>query len=134
MKPSTLVRSCTMAAGLMVLMLLFAPGKASAQFECACDHITVVVSADVGCRVPFCVRTYGPTECDSLAPGTRTVFRCIGIGVPYLIDCNNQVAVPPLGGCIDVPLAGGCCVQACLDYDANKCWQITIRPAKCACP
>lgn len=131
------VRPALLAA-VVALFCCFAT-TASAQFKpCVCDIVTASVAADVPCSVTFYAEAplcrFAPL---TVAPGTSGTIACCEDLKVSLTDCQGNSYTFEPGGpdCfIGIPLAVGCCVDACITLDVNGCPEIRVRRHIGKCP
>lgn len=125
-----LVRPALLAAVVALVCCLATP--ASAQLKpCVCDVVTASVDPDVPCSVTFYAQAplcrFAPV---TVAPGTSGTIACCEDLKISLTDCQgNSYTFEPGGpACFfGIPLAIGCCVDACITQDANGCPEIRVR-------
>ncbi len=123
----------TWAALMLAAAVLFVTNTTDGVAQ-QCCHVNIENTS--ACVAEICVTTGAGTICNFVAGGG------IGaIGIPCganplvtVTDACGIKTVIPLGGCISpVRLPGGCCVQVCLQKNANNCWTVRITPVAGAC-
>jgi hypothetical protein len=123
-------------AAIMVLASIACSYRATAQ-PCRCENITVSVDPDVLCTVtlhpaaPLC--RFAPVP---VAPGSITQIPCCDDMSISIATCDGSDATFIQGGpnCFyRVPIAPGCCVDACVSVDDRGCIHIRIRRSFAKC-
>lgn len=133
------VRSFAVAVLVAVAMVVVASRDAAAQVRCPCENVTVAVAADLPCSVHVCqVTPHGTELCYDFAPGTIRTIPCIeGMHIIIVDGCGIRHNIQE-GDCFrNIPGPAPCCIDACLNADANGC--LTLRMGKgslahCFCP
>lgn len=134
MKHQLHIRFALVCAMLLAAVMLATPERAAAQFNyCPCDYFTMVVEDGVFCRFEACIVTPdGNVRCAVFLPGTKTRVPCIPGAQLFFIDCHgNRVLFSPGHGChLGIGVGPNCCtIDACIEYDANGCPVIRVRPS-----
>lgn len=120
------------AAVLMIAVCaaVVAPSSAHAQIaSCTCKWVPITVDPLLGCNVQIRVTRPGETPFTLLlAPGNTVSVQCAdGITFEMLISGGCWVNLG--NNCTaGYSVAGGCCVNACLQQDAAGCWTLRIKP------
>lgn len=135
---TAVLRLCSLAAVLFGLMAVYSPTTASAQIKCVCKAIVVYSADNIPCAIPICVLDAKGSviDCTTIKPGVDTKIPCVDGGSVALKTCFGDLVTITEKCTYNIPLASGCCVDACLGYDSNGCAFIKIGPSavKCKCP
>lgn len=130
----------TRARLLMTAVLILLSGialSARASAQCACEYVTVSVDQDVLCTVtlqpaaPLC--RYMQVQ---VAPGGVAQIACCDGMSLGILTCDGSDATFIQGGpnCFfGVPIAPGCCVDACVTIDDRGCIHVRIRRSFARC-
>ena len=126
---TTFLKPGRIAAILFALALLASP-EMSAQ-EDSPNRITFIVAKSVACDVA--VEYTGGNVALLCSPGTTTYE--LGDIPAYIYNCHGVlVEVGNDGPCtFGIPIADGCCVDACISYDQQGRPVVTISRAECSC-
>lgn len=130
-------RSWLLAAMILFLATAILPTTAAAQTPCPCVDGTVYMDAGVGCDMEICYKYVSGLVCRHYTPGTTTNFPCQDPMTIYLKDCHGNLIEIGVGQCVyAVPVGPFCCVDACLERDANGCLFLKVKPSpilNCRC-
>ena len=132
-----LLRSCLFIGVLASLMMFASANITRAQdvLPCKCDTGTIYVG-NVNCKFEICIKDAAGFICYTLGPGSVIPFKCHDQAVIFLTDCNGNLVQINNNktNCVQcVCVAPGCCVDACVGYDANGCVYVKVGPSACKC-
>ena len=121
---------------LFSLMMFAASSISQAQdiLPCKCDVGTIYVSGNLTCKFEICIKDAAGFTCVTLGPGSVEQFKCHDQAVIFLKDCNGNLVQINNNktNCVEcVCVAPGCCVDACVGYDAKGCLYVKVGPAAC---
>ena len=123
--------------GMLASLMAFGSSNvAHAQdvLPCKCDVGTIFVGNDIDCKFEVCIKDAAGLYCYTVGGGSTEYFKCHEKAVIYLKDCyGNLVQINNAKtNCVEcVCVGGGCCVDACVGFDADGCIYVKIGKSAC---
>jgi hypothetical protein len=108
-------------------------GRAQDVLPCKCDVGTIFVG-NVNCKFDVCIKDAAGFTCVTVGPGSTEFFKCHDQAVIFLTDCNGNLVQINNNktNCVSCICVGkGCCVDACVGFDAKGCIYVKIGPSAC---
>lgn len=122
-------------AAVAVLTMVLVAGSYTPAQAVPC-RFTVISTKNVGCDVVF---TYtGAGQSFVVSPGSGAQYGGYCTPVFFILDCHgNDVRVDDRVGCVrNIPVAPGCCIDACITFDVQGNPVLNILPPTdptCSC-
>ncbi len=125
------------AAMFVALLSVISTQNAAAQWLCKCDYITVSASSDIRCKFELCVESAAGLQCETIVPGSQTIFKCLKEANIWVTDCQGKkvliTADCDLGQTQIIAISPDCCIELCVTRGADGCLYIKIWAAKAPC-